>query len=385
MPRWITTFLIMAALACALPFVHGSAEPRLDPQQPYQARRSSPVTYDVDYTLVVTPPAGTRTLKVWLPLPPSDVGQEAEAGELTTFPVKVAPSVAAEKVYGNRFAFFRFDRPEGGQMIRHRFRAKVWELRWGIDAEKVSPTATWPASFEPYLRPGRSAAADERIARLAREIAKGGKGPAEGLDAVMGWLHGNMKYNFTRASLTADPLRSLEDRAGNCLDYHGLCAAFGRALKVPTRVTYGLSTFAKNSPSHCKMEAYLAPYGWVSFDVSETQKLVRSIEKDEKLSAAEREKLVEAARGRLRGGFRDNTWLLYTKGTDYDLAPPASGKVSIVRTAHVEADGNPLPDPDPSDPARREFAWMTVLRFVPDREIRYPFADRTTLLPKAGP
>src|SRR5262245_32071299 len=351
---WQTAALTATTLACVLSAASGQPpSAKLDPPLPYQARRADPVTYEVDYTVVVTPPAGTKRLKVWLPLPQSDLGQEVSDGELTTFPATVKPEVATEKVYGNKFAHFVFDQPAGAQMIRHRFRAKVWELRWGVEPDKVAKVSDWPKSFDPYLRPIE---AHERLARFVKGIVKESDGPARDLDAVMDWLHGNMKYNYTRASLTADPLRSFEDRGGNCLDYHGLCSSFGRALGVPARVTYGLSTLPKNSPSHCKMEAYLAPYGWISFDVSETQKMVQAIERDEKLAAAEKAKLVKAARDRRRGGFRDNTWLMYTKGTDYDLAPPASGKVSIVRTAYAEADGKPLPDPDPSDPSKREFA-----------------------------
>lgn len=366
----ITAALVVLMGVSALP-----AAEKLDPALPYQGRKLSPVTYEVDYALVLTPPAATKELKVWLPLPPSDAAQEVTAGELSAFPLAVKPTVASEKVYGNRFACFVFEKPLGAQLIRHRFRAKVWEMRWGLDPGKVAKVPAWPKGFEPYLRSGTS---EDRLARFAKNLVKGG-GPAGDLDAVIDWLHGNMRYSSTKASLTADPLRSFEAREGNCVDYHGLCSSFGRALGVPTRVMYGLSMLPKNSPSHCKMEAYLPPYGWVSFDVSETQKMVLAVEKDGKLSAAEKEQLMKAARDRLRGGFRDNTWLMYTRGTDYDLAPPAAGKVSIVRTAYAEADGKPLPDPDPSDPGKREFAWMTVLRCVPDREVTYPFADRATL------
>jgi ATP-dependent helicase HrpA len=33
----------------------------------------------------------------------------------------------------------------------------------------------------------------------------------------------------------------------------------GRTLGFPTRVTYGIALFPKNSPSHCKLEALLPP------------------------------------------------------------------------------------------------------------------------------
>src|SRR5262249_25560592 len=83
--------------------------------------------------------------------------------------------------------------------------------------------------------------------------------------------------------------------------------------------------------------------------------------------AGGREELARAAEERLRRGFRDNTWLLCTRGTDYELAPPAAGRATVVRTLYAEADGAALPDPDPGDPKNREFAWMTALRSTPDR------------------
>ena len=90
------------------------------------------------------------------------------------------------------------------------------------------------------------------------------------LAAVMDWLHARMKYDPASSSLIASSEHALAARAGNCSEYHGLCAAFGRSLGFPTRVVYGITPLPKNSPSHCKCEAYLPPYGWVSFDVSET-------------------------------------------------------------------------------------------------------------------
>lgn len=51
--------------------VSAADAPALDPNLPYQAQRSKPVTYDVDLSAIVTAPYQTKVLKVWLPLPPS--------------------------------------------------------------------------------------------------------------------------------------------------------------------------------------------------------------------------------------------------------------------------------------------------------------------------
>jgi transglutaminase-like putative cysteine protease len=351
-----------------------------DPNLPYQAQRSNPVAYDVDFSVVVTPPYKTKLLRVWVPLPPSDAGQEVTEGELSTFPLDVRPTIAAEETFGNRFACFEFVNPQGAQIIRHRFQVKVWELRWNLDPARVARVSEWPASFDRYRRGDSQAViVDERFQRLMEQIVPRPGNPLDDLSVVLDWVGENFQYDHDQASLAASAAHGLEFRRGHCSDYHGFCASMGRVLGCPTRVTYGINPFPKNSPSHCKLEAYLHPYGWVSFDVSETQKLQTAIRADAALDDADRQRLSAAASRRLISGFRDNTWFVQTRGTDYDLAPPASRRVPVVRTAFVEADGVPLPDPDPSSQDEQAFSWMTVHKYVPDRDVKYPFQDYGSL------
>jgi hypothetical protein len=121
----------------------------------------------------------------------------------------------------------------------------------------------------------------------------------------------------------------------------------------------------------------------VSFDVSETQNLLTAIGKEASLDEPRRQKLMGLAKDRLLHGFRDNTWFLQTRGTDYDLEPPASKKVAVVRTIFAEADGVALPEPDPANKKQREFSWMTVHQYSPDRPVTYPFKDVTSLESKS--
>jgi transglutaminase-like putative cysteine protease len=355
---------------------------KLDPAAPYTADQSNPVTYDVDFAAVVTPPYHAKVLKVWLPMPQTDSVQQVEERELSSFPMQVEPQIAKEKVFGNKFAYFEFTKPEGAQMVRHTFKVTVHELRWDLDPSKVMRVENWPDSFAPYLRSDQSVVVDDHLRKVLKEVTPESHGPAQDMAEVMEWVNGHMTYDHKQGSLRASSEHALDARAGHCSDYHGLCAAFGRALGVPTRVTYGINPFPKNSPSHCKLEAYLPPYGWVSFDVSETQNLINAIKKDKGLDDTKRDELVKAATARLLHGFRDNTWYMQTKGTDYDLAPPAARHAAVVRTIYAEADGTALPDPDPTDPARTGFAWMTLHKYTPDKAVPYPFKDWSNLLAK---
>jgi transglutaminase-like putative cysteine protease len=295
--------------------------------------------------------------------------------------MKVEPKIAKEAVYGNEFAYFEFKEPQGAQIIRHQFKVKTWELHWDLDPKKVERIAQWPNAFQPYLRSDSSVTINDQLRTVLRQIVPESKGGGHDVRSIMTWVNQSITYDHTMASLQASSLHALEKKRGHCSDYHGLCAAFGRALGYPARVAYGINPFPKNSPSHCKLEVFLPPYGWVSFDVSETQRLVADIQKDGTLGDADKAALVAAAQERLARGFRDNTWFLQTRGTDYDLAPPAAKKVAVVRTIHAEADGVALPEPDPGDKTRREFSWMTSHSYTPDVKVTYPFKDVKSLLP----
>lgn len=367
------------SLTCCLHLpLRGGDSP--SPTQPYAARATNPVAHDIELVVTVTAPYKTKVLQVWMPIPQSDNVQELVNSEITTFPVTVRPQVATESVFGNKFAYFEFQNPQGAVIIRHTLQIKVSELHWDVDPEKVQAVSAWPNDFTPYLRGEEQAVVvDGRFETLLATIVPKRSNSLRDLGAVMDYVDDSFTYDHSKASLRASSAHALEQKTGHCSDYHGFCAAMGRLMKVPTRVTYGINTFPKASPSHCKLEAFLPPYGWVSFDVSETQKLVSLIRKDTALDDVSKERLVAAAHARLLGGFRDNTWFKQTQGTDYELVPKARHRVPVVRTIYAEADGVPLADPDPSAAGETKFAWMTAQRFESVPAVTNPFADVSSL------
>lgn len=372
--RWSATLLAgLFLLLSAGGTSYAQQEKPLDPAQPTSATLSDPITHQVEIRVVITPPAGTKQLKVWLPLPPSDETQTIERRQLETFPQAVEPTLHTEPVYGNRFAHFVFNKPAGAQIITHRFEATVHNLHWNLQPEQVTSVDLWPESFAPYLRPQASVDEQKLQAALAGALPQA-EDPTAGLLSAMRWIDQNITYDHAKASLAADANHALIGGAGHCSDYHGLCATMGRKLGYPTRVTYGLHLFDKASPSHCKLEAFLPPYGWVSFDLSETQKLVAKIGANDSLTPQQKKELTAAARARLESGFRENSWLLVTRGTNFDVAPPAAnGPVPVIRTIYAEADGEPLPEPDPANPNIKKFAWMTAQKFEANKPIVKPF------------
>ncbi|QGJ70960.1 Transglutaminase [Planctomycetales bacterium 10988] len=373
--------LALGALSACTSTCLGQAQPtfELTPQMPYSSENSDPIQHTIDFSVVVTPPYHCEVLKVWLPIPQTNEAQQIGASQFSTFPMNVDPQVNTEPVYGNKFAYFEFHHPQGAQIIRHRFAATIWNQHWNVDLRNIRQIEKWPNAFSPYLKPQPLTDESQFRELLLKEVVPVRQGGAKDLPQVISWIDDHLQYDHVNASLKADANHALSQRVGHCSDYHGLCATMGRALGFPTRVTYGLAMYPKNSPSHCKMEAFIPPYGWVSFDLSETQKLAGKIQASETLSEKEKQHLVAKARQRLISGFRENSWLLMTKGTDYELVPRATQPVRVVRTAYIEADGEVFDDPDPANIEQREFSWMTVHQYQADKPFKFPFKDHTTL------
>lgn len=107
--------------------------------------------------------------------------------------------------------------------------------------------------------------------------------------------------------------------------------------------------------------------------------MIARIRKNEALSDARKDELTAAAKKRLVSGFRDRTWFLQTRGSGYDLDPPAKNKVAVVRTIYAEADGVPYPEPDPANPGMHPLSWMTMHRYEADQPVTNPFQDERSL------
>lgn len=364
--RFSVVFLVVSLSPFGAPAAEPTALPlgTLSPQTDLQATKSRQATYRVDFRVAVNPPAGTKRLRVWLPLPPSDQCQTISERRLDTFPRSIEPTIESEPEFGNSFAYFEFDSPQGAQLIQHQFTAEIHQLDWDVDYGLVARPDVWPKSFTPYQRPDPRSGEGNELREVLSQIDASNRSDADG-DRLVGaiqWVDQNLTYDHANASLSADPMHAMVNRRGHCSDYHGLCGTLAREIGYPSRVLYGLHMFDKGSPSHCKLDVFLPPYGWVSYDLSETQKLAIKTGGDQALTSEERESQVVAIKDRTLRGFRENTWLLVTRGVNYELAPPAAKRVAIVRTIYAEADGVALKEPG-SDPNNHDtVAWMTMHR-----------------------
>ena len=333
----------------------------LSPHAASQSDNSRTATYKVDFHVAVAAPAGTKVMKVWLPLPVSDLAQRISNRTLVTLPRQVTPQIETESIHGNTFAYFEFHQPSGAQLIQHRFDAAIDQQNWGVDYATVERPENWPSSFDVYQRPDPRTKEGGLLREVLNEINQSETDVDRLINAIE-WVDQHLTYDHKLASLSANPMHALTHRRGHCSDYHGLCSTLARKVGYPSRVLYGLQMFDKGSPSHCKLEVYLPPYGWVPYDLSETQKLALKVAADETKTKQQQSSTARTIKDRTMKGFRENTWLKVTGGVNYRLAPPAANPTTIIRTIYAEADGIALPEPDPSNPKHSTFSWMTIHR-----------------------
>lgn len=370
LPRQWWALIALLSIALGMPQATAQQTIELSAEAESVGQLSRAARYVVDFRISVTPPAGTELLQVWLPLAPDNRVQQVSDRRIETFPRGVPHEVHREPVFGNRFAYFEFQQPQGAQLITQRLTAVIHQVDWEIDYTAVQQPERWPESFDSYRRLDPRSQPGQSLASVWDEIRTASDSSSDRLIRAMNWVDQNLTYDHAVASLTADPMHALIHRRGHCSDYHGLCSTLAQKIGYPSRVAYGLQMFDQASPSHCKLQVFLPPYGWVTYDLSETQKLTLKTAADRSLSMPERQQRIEAIRSRTMRGFQENTWLQVTRGTNYQLAPPASRPVTVVRTIYAEADGVPLPDPDPSSGEQSTFAIMTMYRVDGDDQAK---------------
>ena len=124
-------------------------------KSPLAPAKTSVAKFNVDFRVAIMAPAKTRKLRVWVPLPPSTATQVVTESEFRTFPREHQPQLTREPTFGNAFAYFEIDSPDGALEIQHTFAAEIAQLDWDVDYSKVANAASWPQALTdpPGLEP----------------------------------------------------------------------------------------------------------------------------------------------------------------------------------------------------------------------------------------
>ncbi len=93
------TFTLLALSIQLTSIVTSFGNDVFDPGQAYTCERSHPAEIEAELQFVITAPYKTKLLKVWIPVPPTDVAQQLLSSEFTTFPSSIDPVLATESLH----------------------------------------------------------------------------------------------------------------------------------------------------------------------------------------------------------------------------------------------------------------------------------------------
>jgi transglutaminase-like putative cysteine protease len=188
------------------------------------------------------------------------------------------------------------------------------------------------AELDYYRRPTKVIPVDGAVRITALEATQGATTDIEKARAIYEWIVVNTYRNpKTRGCGVGDIKFMLEskDLGGKCADLNALYVGLARAAGLPARHIYGLrvapsqlgfkslglATDNATKGQHCRVEVWLADYGWVPVDPADVRKVV--LEEPPGNLPIDNE-MVQKARKRLFGAWEMN-WMAYNYGHDVEL------------------------------------------------------------------
>jgi transglutaminase-like putative cysteine protease len=288
----------------------------------------SSVSFDLSYVVRVEPPAGSRKVRVWIPLPSSDQYQTISQLQLKG-PMKV--QLHKEPKYGDRYAYFDVDslRVKTGFEIRLAFHVVRYERRSALASTSDSPRPL-PKDVVPFLQADGLVPVDGLIASLSREQTQGVSDPLKKARKIYDYVIASVNHDpVGGGSGRGDALWAAESHQGDCTDFHSLFIGMARAAGIPARLAVGFSLPEGQKQGtipgyHSWAEFYVSGIGWIPVDAWQASQ-----------DPSHRDYFF---------GALDAHRVMVSMGRDVALTPaPQMGRLNYIAYPYLEADGKPSP------------------------------------------
>lgn len=278
---------------------------------------------------VPRPPAGAKTLRLWIPLPQSNENQTISELKIET---ALAYSRYRDPEYGNEYLYLGAPSAK----IQHpleilvRFLVERRELRVALDPATDPPNAAVAkGELGRFLQPDRLVPINGIIAQLSREQTRGVTDPLEKARKIYDYVTATMRYDKSGTGWgRGDAVWACDSHHGNCTDFHSLFIGMARAAGIPARFEIGfpLPDDQHEGPIpgyHCWAQFYIQGIGWIPVDASEAWK--------------------HPDRHNYYFGALDPSRVLLTRGRDIRLDPPQQGEpLNYFIYPYAEVDGKPF-------------------------------------------
>lgn len=324
---WQSCWMIaLLALASAWPAPAAADEPA-------QAAKSR--TFLFTYAATVPDVPAGKTVRIWLPVPPSNQDQQVKI-EAKDLPAE--GQIGKEAKYGNEILYVEARAVEGKPLD---LSVTYHVTRREVQGGEGKGTET-PASLAKYLEPNARVPAGGKPLELLRskEVPQDPRARAQLFYNV---VNHHMRYSKEGVGWgRGDAVWACESGFGNCSDFHSLFMSLCRAYRIPTKFEIGFPLPEKHGAGeiagyHCWAKFWLADQGWVPVDISEANK---------------NPKLKDYYFGHLTADR-----VAFSAGRDLTLVPrQEGGPVNFLIYPYVEVDGKPLP----ADKVQHRFQFRDV-------------------------
>ncbi|HVU31895.1 MAG TPA: transglutaminase domain-containing protein, partial [Opitutaceae bacterium] len=329
-PRWMrhcAVLLLAPILCCAASPAPAATAVRAVPASGYLLPGGSR-TFSIAYVAhVPAQPAGTRRLRIWIPVP-----RDSAVQSIRDLSFSAPPTLASEPKYGDQIAYWEINHPTGPTTLTMRFVCTRREVRTDLTRLALAGDGVDPTiSFATYRRPARLIIVDVRIRRLAAHITAGRSTTLAKARAIYGYVLTHMRYAKSKPGWgTGSTAYACTTGQGNCTDFHSLFISLCRAAGIASEFEIGLylpydrHSTAPVSGYHCWAYFRVPGRTWVPVDCSEGW--------------------LEPGRREYFFGDHTPNRVTLSVGRDLVLAPAQAGPpLNYFIEPYAEADGRPVP------------------------------------------
>ena len=245
---------------------------------PAQKPKAREATFDVRQEIKINIPEGAKKVRLWVAAPQDDPAQTVTDFKVTA---PVPHRIERDRTEGNKIIYLEVSQPTAREItVVETFRVTRREARGQIAPQAASPiTEAERRKYARELQANQHVQIDDRIRKIAQDVAGGEKNPVVVGRKVYDWVLNNVEYwvkdpSRWKASSVGSTEYCLTSKTGNCTDFHSLYASITRAAGIPTRIIYGslfkteLDGKDADQSYHCWVEIYGGKAGWVPLDVA---------------------------------------------------------------------------------------------------------------------
>jgi transglutaminase-like putative cysteine protease len=269
-------------------------------------------------------PAGTKKLRVWLPVP-----QDSTVQTIRDLGFSREMSLANEPKYGNRVAYAEIENPGAAAEISMKFVCTRLEIK--SDLDKLSGDGSDPAgSFNVFRGPDSLVLVDDEMKKLSADVTKGRKDTLGKARAIYDYVLEKMTYDKNHEGWGRGSTRHACDVGkGNCTDFHALFNSLCRAQGIASGFEIGLylpyekGKEEKLGGYHCWAFFRVPGKSWVPIDASEADRF--------------------PDRAPYFFGSHTSNRVTLSTGRDISLVPKQDGApLNYFLNPYAEADGKPV-------------------------------------------